>query len=56
MTFRVFVRWSEANEYVVPGTADKIRIPQVRESDRARDEHLEHETMQNVVGALMKYD
>lgn len=56
MTFCVFVRWCEANEYVVPGTADKIRISRVCESDRARDENLEHQTMQNVVGALMKYD
>lgn len=56
MTFRVFVRWCESNEYVTPGTAEKIRIPTVRKSSRARDEHLEYETMQDVLGSLQRYE
>jgi site-specific recombinase XerD len=56
MTFRVFVRWCEANEYVTPGTADKIRIPTVRQSDRSRDEHVKYEVMQDIIGAQHKYE
>lgn len=54
-TLRVFLRWCESVNAVDTGIADNILIPNVSDSEKARDVHLTHERARQIVDYLAKY-
>jgi site-specific recombinase XerD len=55
-TFRMFVRWCEANEAVEPDVSEKILIPTVSKSEQARDEHVDTETAEEIIEYLSRFE
>ncbi|WP_390884085.1 tyrosine-type recombinase/integrase [Halapricum hydrolyticum] len=56
MTLRVFVEWCETQGYVKPGVSEKIRTPAVAKSDRTRDDKISHETAQDMINSLSRFE
>lgn len=55
-TFRLFIRWCEANEAVKPGVSEKILIPRVDEKEKARDLHIEPDRADQIINYLSRYE
>jgi len=54
-TFRVFIRWCESNDAVEPGVADKIIIPRLPDSEKVREEHIDHDTAEGIIDYLYQF-
>jgi integrase len=55
-TFRLLLRWCEANEAVEPGVADKLIIPRLPEKEKVREEFVDYDTAEEIIDYLMKYE
>lgn len=55
-TFRVFLRYCESINAVRGGLSEKVIIPNVSSKDKARDEHLAHETAKEIIDYLVRYE
>ena len=54
-TFRLFLRWCEANEFVKDGVADKMIIPSTETEDKVRNKAIDRERADKIVETLYKY-
>ena len=54
-TLRVFIRWCENVGAVDEGVAEKIIVPEVSESEKARDVHISHERAKQIIDYLCRY-
>lgn len=54
-TFRVFLDYCESNEWVRPGTHEKVLVPDVSSQEKARDDHIRAETANQIISYLKRY-
>lgn len=55
-TLRVFIRWCESVGAVEEGVAEKIIVPTVSDSEKARDVHISHERAMQIIDYLCRYE
>ena len=55
-TFRVYLRYLERIEACEEGLSDKVLIPDVPDSEEARDVHISHERATQIIDYLAKYE
>lgn len=55
-TLRVFIRWCENVGAVDDGVSEKIIVPQVSDSEKARDVHISHERAMQIIDYLCRYE
>ncbi|SEO52096.1 Phage integrase family protein [Halogranum amylolyticum] len=54
-TLRKFLRWCEGVGAVEAGLSENVMIPKVDPADKARDDHISHETASEIIDFLCKY-
>ena len=54
-TLRVFLKYCESNEFVEPGVAEKIIIPDVSDSDQVDETMLDHERAEEILEYLDQF-
>ena len=55
-TLRVFIRWCESVGVVSDGVAEKIIVPTVSDSEKARDVHISHDRATQIIDYLCRYE
>lgn len=55
-TLRVFIRWCESVGVVPDGVAEKIIVPTVSNSEKARDVHISHDRATHIIDYLCRYE
>ncbi|KZN23689.1 hypothetical protein A4G99_12500 [Haladaptatus sp. R4] len=55
-TLRVFIRWCESVGAVQEGIPERIIVPTVSDSEKARDVHISHERAMQIIDYLCRYE
>jgi integrase len=53
-TIRVFMRAMESMEYVTPGMADRVYVPEIEDEDETSDEILEYDRAEEILSHIAK--